>query len=181
MSNNPGWLVAGAKRDAQSITSDWDYTGQRLIEGVRLKEIRNVPKGNGFLTEIWRREWDLDALGVDQVFQVHLRPGGISAWHAHEITTDRLFVGDGILRIVLYDAREDSPTYGLVNEFRLGAVRPGLVIVPPKIWHGVQNIGNESGVIINLVDQAYHYENPDHWRVPMDSPDIPYRFPVDSF
>lgn len=181
MTRDTGWLVSGAKRDAQSITSQWEYTNQKLIDGVIFKEIRNVPKGNGFLTEIWRREWDLDPLPVDQVFQVHIRPGGVSAWHAHEVTTDRLFVGDGILRIVLYDARAGSPTFGLINEFRLGAVRPGILIVPPKIWHGVQNISHEPGIILNLVDQAYCYENPDHWRVPSDSPEIPYRFPVDSF
>ena len=43
----------------------------------------------------------------------------------------------GLIRIVLYDARRDSETYEMLNEFKLGTVRPAMVIVPPKIWHGI--------------------------------------------
>ena len=92
------------------------------------------------------------------------------------MTTDRLFVNRGLIKIVLYDAREASPTFGQINEFRLGNARPGLLIIPPKVWHGVQNIAQESSAILNLVDRAYAYEDPDHWRVDVNSPEIPYRF-----
>jgi dTDP-4-dehydrorhamnose 3,5-epimerase len=113
---------------------------------------------------------------VGQVFQVTLFPHSLSAWHCHEVTTDRLFVNQGLMKVVLYDARQDSPSYGQVNEFRLGSMRPGLLIVPPKVWHGVQNISDQSGMVINIVDRAYEYDDPDHWRLPYDSPEIPYDF-----
>ncbi|MFP5245777.1 MAG: dTDP-4-dehydrorhamnose 3,5-epimerase family protein, partial [Thermoanaerobaculia bacterium] len=113
---------------------------------------------------------------VDQVFQVVLFPGAISAWHAHASTIDRLFASNGLVRIVLYDARKDSPTYGKVNDFRFGTVRPALVYIPPRVWHGVMNIGDGPSVLINMPDRAYCYEDPDHWRVPADSPEIPFRF-----
>jgi dTDP-4-dehydrorhamnose 3,5-epimerase len=170
------WLLAGANRDAQSITSDWSFTNQHLIEGVKLKEVRSVPSGYGYLTEIFRREWTLDDLPVDQVFQSTLMPGRISAWHAHERTTDRLFVNHGLVHVVLFDARHGSSTYGLLNEFRLGTARPGLILIPPKVWHGVQNIHSEPSSLVNLVDQAYRYEQPDHWRLAADSPQIPFQF-----
>jgi dTDP-4-dehydrorhamnose 3,5-epimerase len=170
------WLLPDAHRDSQSITSDWAFTNQRLIDGVKLREVKSVPSGYGFLTEIYRREWALDDLSVDQVFQSTLMPGRVSAWHAHEVTTDRLFVNRGLIHVVLFDARQDSPTFGVLNEFRLGSIRPGLVVIPPKVWHGVQNIADQPSSLVNLVDQAYRYENPDHWRVPPDSPHVPYRF-----
>ncbi|HVR38279.1 MAG TPA: hypothetical protein VMU84_04235 [Thermoanaerobaculia bacterium] len=50
------------------------------------------------------------------------------------------------------------------------------MIIPPRVWHGVQNIAPGVSIVLNLVDQAYRYEDPDHWRVPADSPEIPYRF-----
>ncbi len=171
------WLIEGAIKDAQSITAAWDPLAMTLIAGVQVREVKHVVKGNGRLMEIYREDWQLDDLPVAQVFEVMMVPGCISAWHAHEHTTDRLFVTRGVMRIVLYDGREDSPTFGLVNEFRLGAMRPALVVVPPKVWHGVQNIDNEPACLLNLVDQAYRYEDPDHWRVPHDTPAIPYRFP----
>jgi dTDP-4-dehydrorhamnose 3,5-epimerase len=170
------WLLEGASKDQQSITSEWEAMNQTLIAGVRLREVKNVLKANGSLTEIYRRDWKMDDLPVNQVFQVTLLPQAISAWHAHEVTTDRLFVHQGIIRIILYDGREASPTYGVLNEFKLGVLRPGLLLIPPKVWHGVQNIGESTSALLNLVDHAYTYEDPDHWRLPHNTQAIPFHF-----
>jgi dTDP-4-dehydrorhamnose 3,5-epimerase len=176
-------MIEGAMKDRQSITADWTSLGQ-AIAGVLVREVRNVLKDNGVLTEIFRLDWALDGGAVEQVFQVTLTPGGLSAWHTHGTTTDRLFVTHGHMKIVLFDGREDSPTHGRVNEFRFGIQRPALVVVPPGVWHGVQNLGNEPGSVLNIVDRAYRYEDPDHWRLPADTPKIPYSFrtgrPVDG-
>ncbi|HEY1169849.1 MAG TPA: dTDP-4-dehydrorhamnose 3,5-epimerase family protein [Verrucomicrobiae bacterium] len=168
-------LLAGCRKDVQSITADWTPL-QSLIEGVKLREVKHVPKENGHLTEIFRKDWALDTGEIDQVFQVSLLPGGLSAWHTHRVTTDRLFITGGLVKIVLYDARQGSSTFGLVNVFRLGTTRPGLVVIPPGVWHGVQNLGSDMGQVLNLVDKAYQYEDPDHWRLPWDTDKIPYRF-----
>ncbi len=170
-----GGALRGAKRDAQSITADWQPL-QPLIDGVVVREVRNVIKDNGYLTEVWREDWGLDALDVAQVFQVVLEPAAISAWHVHQHATDRLFANHGQLKLVLFDARAGSPTEGRINVFRCGTARPMLVVVPPGVWHGVQNIGASPGSLLNLPDRAYAYEAPDHWRVPPDSDQIPYSF-----
>ena len=167
--------LRGMKKDAQSITADWELL-RPLIDGVQIKEVRHVPKENGHLTEIWRTDWALDTGTVKQVFQVLLKPGGVSAWHTHQSTTDRLFANHGLVKVVLYDARPGSATHGCLNLFRIGTVRPTLVIVPPGVWHGVENISAEPSLLLNLVDQAYQYEDPDHWRLPANSEQIPYRF-----
>jgi dTDP-4-dehydrorhamnose 3,5-epimerase len=168
-------MMDGAAKDRQSITSDWLPLGTR-IEGVRVKEVKHVPKNNGVLTEVFRGDWKLDEGVVQQVFQTTISPGGLSAWHVHQHTTDRLFVCLGLLKIVLFDGRESSPSRGWIDELRFGTERPALVIVPPGVWHGVQNIGTVEGLLLNLVDRAYCYEDPDHWRLPADSPKIPYTF-----
>jgi len=171
------WKLAGSTKDTQSITSDWEFTRRIGIAGVELHEVRNVPKSGGVLTEIYRRDWNLDPGPVDQVFQNLLMPHAVAAWHAHESTTDRIFISTGMMRVVLFDGRADSPTRGAVEEFRLGEARPALLVVPPKVWHGVQNIGDRPSLLLNLVDRAYRYEDPDHWRLPVDTDAIPYRFP----
>ncbi|MCI0415491.1 dTDP-4-dehydrorhamnose 3,5-epimerase family protein [bacterium] len=169
-------FLPGAKRDKQSITSDWHLL-QELIDGVKIREVRNVlTKNGGILTEVFRSDWGLQENHVDQVFQRSLEPNGISGWHMHGFTTDRLFVNWGLLKIVLYDARSNSTTFGLINEFCFGSVLPALLIVPPGVWHGVQNLRNETSALLNLVDKAYQYEDPDHWRLPIDTDKIPYRF-----
>ncbi len=170
------WLLTDAQKAQQSITYDWQFTDQNLIEGVQIKEIRPVPTSYGYLTEVLRTDWLRENKSVGQIFQSWIAPGAVSAWHAHEVTTDRLFVSQGMMKVVLYDNRSDAPTRGLINQFRFGTVRPALVVVPPKVWHGVQNVGPNPAILINAVDRAYQYKDPDHWLVPSTSPEIPFKF-----
>ena len=175
-SQNLSWLIPGAHQDRPSITPQWLPCFDRPIEGVQLVPVRAVTTGYGRLIEMLRAEW-LDGGAIDQIFTSLIRPGMVSAWHAHGFTTDRLFVAAGQARIVLYDARPTSSSFGAINEFRLGPSSPGLVMIPPRVWHGVQADSDEPAILINAVDRAYNYSDPDHWRVPADSPDIPFRFP----
>lgn len=166
----------GATPDLQSTDETWAFVNRRLIDGVEVREVRNVPKGNGMVTELFRRDWFGGEIVIDQVFQAIVEAHCVSAWHAHAYTVDRLFVNLGMMRVVLYDARDASPTFGLVNDVVAGLHRPALVIVPPGVWHGVQNLLNQPGAIINMPDAAYRYDAPDHWRLPADTDRIPYRF-----
>jgi dTDP-4-dehydrorhamnose 3,5-epimerase len=166
--------LPGATKDEQSVTADWTVL-QDPIDGVRLIEVRNVIRDSGHLTEILRRDWFNGPVEIDQVFQVTLESYAVSAWHVHLDTTDRLFATTGQVKVALFDAREESPTRGLVNEFRLGERRPGLVIVPAGVWHGLRNLRATPATVLNLVDRAYAYDDPDHWRLPPDTAEIPHR------
>lgn len=169
------WLLPGAVCDAQSVTADWQPVAADLIDGVVVREAKTMARGTGALTELWRADWGVDDEPVRQVFQNTIEPGGYSAWHAHAVAIDRITVNLGQLTMVLYDARQTSQTFGRLNEFHLMAMRPTLVTIPPKVWHGVVNRTGVVASLVNMPDVAYTYEAPDHWRVPADSPDVPYR------
>jgi dTDP-4-dehydrorhamnose 3,5-epimerase len=175
MSIKATWSVTG-KKDRQIVRSDWQPSDPIAIEDVRFKVITSVLTDNGTLTEVFRHDWQLDDRPVQHVFQRLLEPGGISAWHMHRLTTDRLFCAFGRVKVVLFDARIAAASHGAVAEFRMGRERPGLLVIPPGVWHGVQSLGTEPALMLNVVDHAYDYEDPDHYRVPQDSPEVPYRF-----
>ena len=42
--------------------------------------------------------------------------------------------------------------------------------------HGVQTLGAEPACFVNSFDHAYDYDDPDEWRLPFDTEEIPYRF-----
>jgi dTDP-4-dehydrorhamnose 3,5-epimerase len=170
------WSLLGVT-DPQTVTEDWMPVEPCPIVGVVVKEIRSVPTGTGVLTEVFRADWGLDRLPVTQVFQRTLDPGSISGWHAHAIATDRLFCAIGRIRMALYDGRKASSSHGVVWTRVFGRDRPLTVIVPPGIWHGVQSVSAEPSCVINVVDHAYAYDRPDHWRLPHDTKEIPYTFP----
>ena len=170
------WKIDGVKKDKQSVTSDWEMTDQSLIDGVRVKEIKHVIKDNGYLTEVWRADWNLDDQNTNQVFQNTFASGAISGWHAHANTVDRIMVNWGIMKIVLYDSRTDSPTYKMINQFRIGVLRPALVVIPAQVFHAVENIHSGQSALLNIASHAYQYEDPDHWRISIGDPSIPYEF-----
>jgi dTDP-4-dehydrorhamnose 3,5-epimerase len=168
------WIAQG-EADRQTVDASWNLVNIPYIEGVVVKEIRPVTVGSGCLTEIWRQEWSLDPLAIGQVFQRVMDPGSMSGWHAHAHTTDRLFCGFGRIRLSLYDGRKSSPTSGGVWQRVFGEHRPVLVVVPPGVWHGLNALGTTPALVLNLVDQAYSYDRPDHRRLPPDTPLFPIK------
>lgn len=170
-------MIQGAVKDRQLTDEDWQLR-RRLIDGVHIREVLHVPRDHGIITEMYRPEWDPTGLPVVQAYQSRLFPGAIGAWSCHAKQTDRLFVNQGHLKIVLYDAREGSSTQGSLLEHHAGDARPSFVVIPPGVWHGVQNLASTDALLMNFPTHAYDYADPDHWRLPMDTPEIPYRWGV---
>ncbi len=140
------------------------------IAGLRFRPVRPVPHEDGVVTEVARASWgELD----DPIVQVHTTttmPGRIRAWGLHQRSTDRLFVVSGLVKIAVFDGRHGSPTFGLVNTFTVSEHNPGLLIVPPDLYHGWKNIGVADAIIINMPSRLYDHENPDALDLPWDSP-----------
>jgi len=168
-------IINKAIKDEQIVTSDWQKI-QILIDGISYKEILHVPRDHGVITEIYRPEWDPTNLPVVQCYQSRLFPGAIGAWSCHDKQFDRLFVNQGHMKLVLYDGREESPTFKQLNEFHIGDARPTFITLPPGIWHGVQNLGTNDVLMLNFPTTAYLYDDPDHYRLPYDSDEIPYNW-----
>ena len=166
---------AGGQKDVAHIDREW-VVDRTLIEGVRTREVRNIVTANGVTTELYRPDWGIVEGEVRQAIHVALRGGTVSAWHQHRHRWDFIFAIGGHLRIVLYDPRENSGTHGQVDVFHVSPMRPQLLAVPPWIWHGIQNLSTGPSSFVNLFDQPYDYEDPDEWRLPPDSDEIPYDF-----
>jgi dTDP-4-dehydrorhamnose 3,5-epimerase len=167
--------ITSAVKDEPHVTPNWDVA-MDLIDGVRTRDVRNIVTANGVTTEVFREDWNVAGAAVQQIIHVSLRAGAVSAWHMHERKTDHLMVVGGHLRAVLYDAREESPTLGKLNILHLSVARPTLVVIPPSVWHGIQNLHDGDSAFVNFFDLQYDYTDPDDWRLPSDTPEIPYRF-----
>jgi dTDP-4-dehydrorhamnose 3,5-epimerase len=170
-------MLSGARKDGQLVTSDWQ-TVAAPIDGVVVHEVLHVPRDHGVITEIFRPQWDPSGLPVVHIYQSRLFPGAIGAWSCHARTIDRLFVNQGQLKIVLFDGREDSRTSGGIMELHAGDARPAFLVIPAGIWHGLQNVGPSDALVLNCPTHAYDYEDPDHFRLPWDSSEIPYSWSV---
>lgn len=89
------------------------------IEGVKLKNLKVIPDERGWLMEILRCDEEIfDKFG--QVYITTAYPGVVKGWHYHKIQTDNFTCIRGMMKVVLYDSREDSPTYGNIMELFVG-------------------------------------------------------------
>ncbi len=80
------------------------------------------------------------------------------------------------VEVVMYDARPDSPTRGLVAKTVLSEYRRRLMNIPAGIWHANRNIGTRDVVVVNFPTIPYDHAKPDKYRLPLDADEIPYRF-----
>ena len=144
-----------------------------MIEGVKLKDLKVIPDERGRLMEILRADDELfEKFG--QVYMTTAYPGVVKAWHYHKLQTDNMAVIRGMMKVVLYDARKDSPTHSEVNEFFLGEHNFKLIQIPKMVYHGFKCIGREEAIVINIPTKTYNYKNPDEYRVDPYENDIPY-------
>jgi len=144
-----------------------------LIDGAALTPLKMIPDERGNLMEILRR----DAPHFQQFGQAYLTtayPGVVKAWHYHKRQADNLCVLKGMMKVVLYDARPESPTKGEVNEFFVGERRYGLVTVPPMVYHGFKCISGDEAMVLNLPTETYAYDEPDEYRIDPHGGEIPY-------
>lgn len=167
-----------ARKDASTVTADGERL-QELIDGVKLRRPPTHADHRGTITEVYDLRWEFTDDPLVYVYHVTIRPGQVKGWVVHLEQNDRLFAYAGVLKIVLYDARADSPTHGLLNVFHVGGHDRALLSIPAGVYHAVQNVGAEEGAFINLPSQPYQHDDPDKYRLPADNDVIPYPLPTD--
>lgn len=91
-------------------------------------------------------------------------PGVIKAWHRHRQQTDFWMCVAGSLKVGVHrdtDGRSWTAVFG--------PMRPGVVIIPPLLWHGAMTVGVEPAGLVYYVTRAYDPKQPDEERRGFDS------------
>ena len=131
------------------------------IHGVKTKPLRLIPDERGWLMEILRVDENELFTKFGQVYLSATYPGVVKAWHYHQRQIDNFACVAGMVKLVLVDTRDGSPTKGVVNEFFLGTQNPTLVQVPNLVYHGWKCIGPEPSLVVNVPNEPYAYDDPD--------------------
>lgn len=126
------------------------------IEGVEITSLRKYTDTRGWLSEIYRQDELPAELTPRMAYISETLPGVVRGPHEHREQTDIfVFVGPGMFRLYLWDARNASPTEGNHLQIDVGSENPVRVIVPPGVVHGYQCIGTVPGWCLNLPDALY--------------------------
>ena len=162
-------------KDRQTATPEGGLV-RPLIDGVVVRPAQTIVDRRGEIVEVYRPSWGLHPDPLVFVYQVLIRPGAIKGWVVHEQQDDRLFMSTGVLRWALYDARADSPTQGLVNDFVFSDRNRGLLVIPRGVYHAVRNIGAVDALFVNMPTRPYDHADPDKFRIPVKNDVIPFSF-----
>jgi dTDP-4-dehydrorhamnose 3,5-epimerase len=163
-----------AVKDRPTVTTSGEPL-RELIEGVQLRPATTHSDHPGDLCEIYDERWGFTEGAAPFVYAVTLHPGSIRGWVIHLEQDDRLFFALGTGKVALYDARENSPTFGTVNVFYLGDNNRALLRIPPGVFHAVKNVGHTAALFINLPSRPYQHADPDKYRMPIDAEVVPYQ------
>ena len=146
---------------------------EKRIDGIVVTPLKLVANERGRLMEVQRRD-DPHFPGFGQVYVTQSFPGVVKAWYRHRTQTDQLAAITGLVKLVLYDDRDDSPTRGEVNEIIMGELAPRLVRIPPGVWHGFKAIGEMSAFLIHINSEPFDAGAPDEERLDISHPSIPF-------
>ena len=146
-----------------------------MIDGVRVKALKVISDERGWLMEMLRSDDEI-FVGFGQVYMTAAYPGVVKGWHYHKKQIDHFVCVRGMMKVVLYDSRESSPTRGQVNEFFIGERSQQLIQIPTLVYHGFKCISDEPALLLNTVTHPYNHADPDEFRVHPHENDIPYEW-----
>lgn len=149
------------------------------IAGVICSPLKSYTDQRGWLAEIFRQDEMAPEHFPAMAYVSVTNPGVGRGPHAHRDQTDLFcFYGPGDFKVVLWDNRADSPSFGIRQDFLLGESNPAVLIVPPGVVHGYRNMSDRPGFVCNFANRLYRgkgrREAVDEIRFE-DDPDSPFR------
>jgi dTDP-4-dehydrorhamnose 3,5-epimerase len=143
-----------------------------MIDGVTIKGLRRIPDERGTIMKM-QEVTDPEFRGFGEVYFSTIYPGAVKGWHLHPGTLLNYCVVRGMIKLVLFDDRVDSPTRGEVQEVFMGDEHHCLVQIPPGVWNGFKGIGEIEAIVCDLADHA-HADDVHESLAPHDNGVIPY-------
>lgn len=146
---------------------------QSNIHGVVISPLKQILDERGKVMHMLREDSHLfERFG--EIYFSCTYPGAVKAWHMHKKMTLNYAVISGVLKVVLFDDRTDSPTFGKLQEIFLSPENYFLVTVPPLVWNGFKGVGSNMAIVANCSTLPH---DPDEIirKDPMDTT-IPYNW-----
>lgn len=128
-----------------------------MIKEVKVRPLRQIPDERGKVMHMLRCDdpW-FEKFG--EIYFSLVYPGVIKGWHLHKRMTLNYAVVSGMVKLVLYDDREDSPTRGELQELFTGEDNYALITIPPGIWNGFNGIGVKPAIVANCATEPHDPE-----------------------
>ena len=141
------------------------------IHDVTITPLRRIPDERGAVFHMLREDSPVfERFG--EIYFSTIYPGVVKGWHIHKRMTLNYAVPVGMVKLVCYDDRPDSPSHGAVQEIHVGELNYALVTIPPMVWNGFKGEGGAPALVANCATIAHDPDEIERLD-PFDN-DIPY-------
>lgn len=144
-----------------------------MIDGVIIEPLKQIVDERGKVMHMLRVDSPLFKKFGEIYFSV-VSPGMVKAWKKHLRMTQYFAVPVGKIKLVLFDNRSNSHTFGKMDILEIGEDNYCLVKIPPLIWYGFQGISSIPVLIANCTDMPHNPNEVDRLD-PLDKT-IPYNW-----
>ena len=125
-----------------------------MIEGVKIVPLRQIVDERGKIMHMMKAT-DSHFTTFGEIYFSSAWPGTVKAWHIHQSMTVNNAVISGRAKLVMYDAREGSPTKGVLQEVFMGEDNYVLVQIPPGIANGYKAYGDKLVILANCASEPH--------------------------
>ena len=145
------------------------------IRGVEILEKKVISDERGKILHMLKED-DAHFKKFGEIYFSYVNPKKIKAWHIHKKMTLNYVAAFGKVKLVLYDDRKNSKTFGKIQEIFLSNQNHLLVSIPPNIWNGFRSADGKIAVLANCSDIPHDPEEIER-RAPFDK-SIPYEWDI---
>ena len=125
-----------------------------MIQGVKVIPLPKIPDERGCIYHMLRNDAEhFEKFG--EIYFSTVYPQAVKAWHLHKTMALNYAVILGMIKLVLFDDREGSPTRGRIDELFIGEQNYQLVHVPPLLWNGFKGISNDTAIVANCATEPH--------------------------
>lgn len=128
-----------------------------MISGVEIYPLKQIPDERGKIMHMLR----CDAPHYEKFGEIYFSvvyPGVVKAWHIHKRMTLNYSVVVGMIKLVLYDDREESTSRGQIMELFVGQDNYQLIKIPPMVWNGFKGMGVIPAIVANCSTEPHDPE-----------------------
>jgi len=142
-----------------------------MIEGVVVQPLKQIIDERGKVMHMLRCDSPLFTK-FGEIYFSQTNRGVVKAWKKHSKMTQNFAVPVGTIRLVIFDSREGSKTFGKVQVLEIGEGNYSLVKIPPLVWYGFCGLSDIPAVIANCSDIPHDPKETE--KIEHNDPKIPY-------
>jgi len=143
------------------------------IEGIKITPLKIISDNRGSVMHMLRSDSDVFQKFGEIYFSTIFKDS-IKAWHLHKEATLNYACIFGKVKLVLFDDRTESTTYGLYQELYLSLDSYSLITIPPNIWNGFKGLNDIHSIIANCLTLPHNEK--EMVRLDLNDPKFKYNW-----